>query len=418
MDKTCESIAKFSPRDAENYRRFAQAAMQMIKVAYVAMFSPPPSWGTMMSLFDASEEGRQLLRIVMSSTMDVVDEWFEDDLVKIALARFATETMITPQQSGTGNAMFFLASLHHWGWGVPVGGSGSLSEALAACIKANGGTIKTATPVKSMKVENGEARSVFTANGDEIIATRAMLSNVNARQLLGGIVKPEDLPAGLPEKVKRLKQADFMAFNQAIALNEAPQYKAGAEVNDAYVVEIAPSSRVEFLRVFAEYTYGLTSGSMPLMVAASIFDPSRAPQGKHTLYLYHYEPYSLKDGGPQKWPEVKQPVADAILETCRKHTTNMGPENILGRWIMTPQELERIFPAMLCGDQGHLGLFLTQMFAYRPVPGLGQNRTPVRKLYMCGASTHPGIGVSGSGRAAAQAIMEDLGIDFRKVVAR
>ena len=96
----------------------------------------------------------------------------------------------------------------------------------------------------------------------------------------------------------------------------------------------------------------------------------------------------------------------------------MGPENILGRAIMSPLDLERYNPAMIEGDVMHIGAYLSQFLTNRPLPGWGQYRTPVKKLYMCGASTHPGGGVSGGGRAMTQVLMEDLGIDFKKVVGR
>jgi len=96
----------------------------------------------------------------------------------------------------------------------------------------------------------------------------------------------------------------------------------------------------------------------------------------------------------------------------------MGQKNILGRWIMTPPDLARRLPSMLSGDIGHIGHFLNQSFANRPLMGWGNYKTPVSKLYMCGASTHPGLGVNGGGRAAVQVIMEELGIDFRKVIAK
>ncbi len=80
--------------------------------------------------------------------------------------------------------------------------------------------------------------------------------------------------------------------------------------------------------------------------------------------------------------------------------------------------MERYFPSMLAGDISHIGQFLTQFFAHRPLPGMGYYQTPIHKLYMCGNSTHPGFGVAGGGRATVQVIMEDLGIDFRKVINR
>jgi phytoene dehydrogenase-like protein len=418
IDKTCESISQFSQRDAEAYRRFYEATRQMLKVASIATFSPPPSWGTMMSVLDASEEGREFVRIIMSSAMDIAGEWFETEQVKVALTRFASEVMVGPWEKGTGNTMFFVSLMHSWGMGLPVGGSGALSDALAAFIVDNGGTIKVSSAVKSVKVEGNEVKGVVIESDEEIMANRAVVSSVNVKQLFLNMLTAEELPSHFQEKVRRIKPASFSALHQAFALNEAPRYKVGGKVVETLFVEIVPSSVEELSQIFEEYRYGISNTKIPLVVTATLFDPSRAPEGKHTLYLYHYEPYSLKDGGPSEWNEKKQEVADNILETLRQHTTNMGPENILGRWIMSPLDLEQYFPSMQAGDMGHIGQFMTQFFAYRPLPGWGQYRTPLNKLYMCGASTHPGLGVVGGGRAAVQVIMEDLGIDFKKVTAR
>jgi phytoene dehydrogenase-like protein len=381
------------------------------------MFSPPPPWGEMISALDASVEGQDFLRVILSSAMDVIEEWFENDHVKIALARYASEVMIGPREKGTGNSVWFVSGLHGWGMAIPVGGSGALSEALEACIKDNGGTIKVLSPVKSVKVDRGTATGVILQNGDEVVAARAVVSNAHVKQLFLDMLKEEELPAGFRERVGRIKHASFTGMNQAVALDQAPRYKARG-VDDVLYVEYAPSSMEEFLRTFDEYTYGIPSTNMPLLVTATIFDPTRAPEGKHTLYLYQYEPYNLKDGGPSRWDEIKQEVADGILETARQCTTNLGADNVLGRWILSPFDVPRYFPSMLEGDIGHIALFLSQFFANRPLPGYGHYRTPIEKLYMCGASTHPGMGVSGGGRATVQVIMEDLGIDFKQLVGK
>ncbi len=416
LDKTCESISQFSQRDAEAYRRFNKAAIQMRKVAQMGMFSPPPSWGAMMSVLSANEEGREFLRVVLSSALDVAEDWFESNEMKIALARYASEIMVGPREKGTGNAMWFVAGLHSWGMAIPVGGSGALSKALEACIKGYGSTIKVSSPVKSVKIEGGVAKGVVLESGEEILATKAVVSNVNVKQLFLKMVKGEELPAGFQDKVARLKPASFSGVNQAFALNEAPKYKAGRDIDTALFVEYAPSSMEEFLRAFDEFSYGITNTKLPLLITATIFDPTRAPAGKHTLYLWHYEPYNLKDGGSSRWDEVKQEVADSILQAASERTTNLRADNILGRWIMSPLDITRNFPSMLEGDMGHIAHFLTQFFANRPLPGWGHYRTPIERLYMCGASTYPGQGVTGGGRAAVQIVMEDLGIDFRKVI--
>jgi len=145
-------------------------------------------------------------------------------------------------------------------------------------------------------------------------------------------------------------------------------------------------------------------------------DPSRAPEGKHTLGIAELEPYDLKDGGAARWDEVKEEIADLVLETVRQHTTNMSPDNILARWISSPLDFYRYNPAYIKGDYNHFPLSVTQSYGNRPLPGWGQFRTPVKKLYICGPSAHPGGGVWGGGRATVQVIMEDLNIDFRKVI--
>jgi len=421
IEKTCESIAQFSRRDAEVYPKFIQDATQMFKVASMAAFNPPPSWGAMMSFLDSSEVGREYIRVILSSMVDICERWFESDAMKIALSRFASEYMIGPREKGTGMAMFFVASVHSVGiglpMGIPIGGSGELTRTLAALIKDNGGTIKVSSAVKSVKVSKGEVKGVILQNGDEIEATKAVVSNVSVKQLFLDMLKPDELPSELPEKVRAIPHSTFSPLHQALALDVAPKYKAGEEVDDAFFVEFASYPLDKFLRPFDEFYYGIPNTEMPLMVTATLFDPSRAPKGKHTLYLYHYEPYHLKDGGPGKWAEIKKEIADGIFETLQRQTKNLSAANILGRWAVTPPELEKYFPSMLNGDIGHIGQFLTQWFAYRPLPGMGQYRTPIKKLYQCGACTPPGTGVSGGGRAAVQIIMEDLDIDFGKLIA-
>ncbi|MBI4330742.1 MAG: NAD(P)/FAD-dependent oxidoreductase [Chloroflexi bacterium] len=417
IGKTCKSIEQFSKRDAEMYPHFCEAAAQILKAGNVATFSPVPPFGRLVSFMDTSEEGREYLRTILSSTWDLAKEWFESEQMRIALARFASEVMIGPREEGTGAYMFGFPHFHRWGVAVPVGGSGALSDALAACLKDKGGTVMVASPIKAIKVDNGEARGVILESGEEIVARKAVISNLNVKQLFLDMLKSDQLPGGFPTKVKRIRQSTFAALNQAVALNEAPKYKAGPDVDKTFFVEITPFTE-DFLRTFDEYAYGIPSVKIPLLGVPTLCDPSRAPAGKHTLYLYHYEPYDLKGGGAKMWDARRQEVADGILEEVRKYTTNMGPENILGRWIMSPLDLERINPAMVGGDIMHIGAFITQYFSNRPLAGWGSYRTPVKKLYMCGGSTHPGAGVTGGGRAAVQVVMEDLGIDFKKVIAK
>lgn len=416
MKKTQEAVAQFSKKDADAYPKFCEFASKLVKAAAMSSFSPPPPFGRFISFLEASEVGRDYMRIMLLSPMDVLNEWFESEQVKLAFARPATAPMLPPHERGTGWFSFYLANIHRGpGLAIPRGGSGSLPKALEACLKDLGGTIKLSSTVKAIKVERGEAKGVILENGDEILARKAVVSALNIKQLFLDMLKPDVLPEGFQDKVRHVKAAAFSAVHQVLALNEAPKYKAGGDVNKALLVQIVPFVE-EFLRSFDDLSYGITNAKTPLMGIGSLYDTSRAPAGKHTLFLYQYEPYHLKEGGASRWDEIKMKVADEILGTLRKYTTNMGPENILAREIKSPVDFERYNPAFWEGSIGHLGVALSQYLSNRPLPGWSQYRTPVKKLYMCGASTHPGLGVGGGGRAAVPIIMEDLGLDFNKVI--
>jgi len=417
IDRMYESIKQFSRKDADAYIRFCQYLKKNMAPVGIGMFAPPPRFGAMMSFLDSSDEGREYIKIILSSVQDIAEEWFESEHMRAAFGRWASEEMIGPREKGTGLYVSGWPLFHTWGLSMPVGGSGALSEALASCIRDHGGTIKLNSPVNSVIVENGVAKGIVLKNGEQIMAKKAVVSNVNVKQLFLQMITEKDLPDGFAEKVRKLKASSFAPLVQAIALNEAPDFKAGGDVNKAPFVEISPF-RDELLRMYDDYSYGIPDAGMPIMGIPTICDPTRAPAGKHILYLYHFEPYSLRVGGASAWDHIKQEIADQVLDTARRHCKNLDNANILGKWIASPLDYERMNPALIEGDIGHIGSFLQQSFGNRPLPGWGQYRTPIKNLYMCGASTHPGVGITGGGRATVRVIMEDLGVDFKKVIGK
>jgi len=417
IGRTCESIRQFSKRDAEVYPKFCEYSRQILRAGQVPMFSPPPPFGKMVSFLDSSGMGQEYYRVIMSSGIDIAEEWFESDQMKAALTKWVCENLYGPRDKGTGIYINGFPFFHTWGIGMPEGGSGALSEALEACIKDNGGTVKVSTSVKAVKVEAGEAKGVILDSGEEILADKAVVSNLHVKQLFLDMIKPEDLPDGFPEKVRRIKQSNLSPLLQCLALNESPKYKAGEDVNRASNLIIVPSTE-ELLRAFDNCYYGIPFASTPLVICSTLDDPTRAPEGKHTLFVNHLEPFDLKDGGAARWDEIKEEIADCILETVRQRTTNMGGDNILGRWISSPLDYYRYNPAWIKGDFNHFPLSVTQSFGNRPLPGWGNYRTPINKLYICGPSAHPSGTVWGGGRATVQVIMEDLNIDFGQVISK
>ena len=417
IGKTCESIKQFSEHDAEAYPKFCDYSRQVIRAGQVAYFSAPPPFGRMVSFLDASEMGREFYRVIMSSGLDIAEEWFESGQMIASLTRWVCENLYGPRDKGSGNYINSFPFFHARGMGIPVGGAGTLSEALIACIKDYGGTVKVSTSVKAIKVEGGEAKGVVLDTGEEIMADKAVVSNLNIKQLFLDMIEPEHLPEGFTEKVRRIKQGNISVMLQVLALNEAPKYKAGGDTNSASNLLIVPSTE-ELLRELDDCYYGIPGALSPSVFCNSLYDSTRAPEGKHTLYIYHLEPYDLRGGGATRWDEVRQEVADHILETVRGHTTNLGDDNIIGRWISSPLDFYRYNPAWIKGDYNHFPLTVTQSYGNRPLPGWSNLRTPVKKLYICGPSAHPGGGVWGAGRATALVMMEDFDIDFRKVVSK
>jgi len=416
VDKTCAAIEEFSKKDAEAYQKFYEWSSTILEMLLPFLYSPPLPFGTIVSMLEGSEEGRDIIRALMMSPLDIANEWFESDAVKTMICRVSSEAAMGPAEQGTAFVLFAMVPLiSRCGFPLPEGGSGMLSEATAACVRDLGGTIRTSSPVKRIKVEGGQAKGVILESGEEILAKKAVVSALHVKRLFLQLVDAEHLPADFPSKVKRIKPSTHMFFAQHLELNEAPKFKAGGDANRSFWPVLSPYLE-EALEVHEGYKRGLTTNKLLHSLCCTLHDPTRAPAGKHTLYTGCWNPYYIK-GGPQRWDEIKQELADSILEKLREHTTNMGDDNILWRGgFMTPLDLERQLDYVE-GDFMHIGHYIHQLFSNRPLMGWGHFKTPIERLYMCGASCYPGAGVNGGARSAMPVVMEDLGIDFEKVIA-
>ncbi|MBF5094192.1 NAD(P)/FAD-dependent oxidoreductase [Azospirillum sp. INR13] len=420
LEKTAQSIAKFSAKDADAYRRFNEHVFGTLDLMVTGMFNTPPSYGHQTMLMDSSPEGRELLRTMSISSWDLIGEWFENDKVKIALARYASEAMINPFDNGTGFGFYIiLPFMHRYGVGVPAGGSGAFADALRACLESHGGVVRTSCPIKQIKLDGRKATGVILESGEEILATRAVVTNLHAKQIFPHMVPGVALPDGFEARIRGLKPSSFQPFNMHVALKEPPKYKVGPAVDDFFWVERSHSNAEEFEKAFRDLERGYPRRDFVAYVTQDSVDKGgRAPEGKRVLNMYAFCPYDLKDGGPQRWDEIGNEVAQGFLNDLKALTTNMDEDNILGFSFMTPLDIERHNNAMIGADILHFGSYSWQIGGNRPVAGWGQYRSPVDQLFLCGASTHPGGGVTAaSGRNVARLLMEEFGIDFDKVVA-
>ena len=313
------------------------------------------------------------------------------------------------------NLFLMIPMLHKYGWPILQGGSQALPNALTRCITDNGGEVRTSSPVKRFIVQNGEVKGVVLESGEEILAGRCVVSNLNIKQMSRGMLGDANVDDHYVMRCKNTMFQEFQQFVNSIALNEAPIYKAGEEVTKTWMVQYAPDTMEHFNREFDSYAYGVPWTENPVGLCATKWDPSRAPEGKHVLYLYHFEPYKLK-GGAQRWDEIGEQVADEMLMHYKERATNITSDNIIGRWFNTPLDLERRNPAWIQGNSNHLGAQLIQQFGNRPFAEVSDYRLPVEKLYLCGPSVPPGPSIMGGGRATAMTIFDDLGLDFDDIV--
>ena len=414
VDKTCESIAKFSAHDADSYRKLAEKMKAILPMFVQGMYAPPLPFGAFINMLDMSPEGRELIGIMNRSAFDLIDRLFESEKVKVHFLKYASEHMTGPEEKGTGLVFYMMIGLaHSYKGGLPVGGSGSLSDALARSIKDRGGEILTGRHVSKVLVEGGKAVGVRTEDGEEFRARKAVVGCFHP-QVLDSYVN--GLEPGLIEEAKQTQAGSYSALVAHYALNESPVFPALEGISPPLLVECLPSNLEEMRYEFDLLRYGRMPKKPTLLaVCHSRHDATRAPDGKATLYLYNFAPYHLADG--LNWDEEKERLADWMLEDFRKYARNMSAANILARYVESPLDMERSSLSFRKGDIMGVGQYLYQFVGRRPIPPLSQFSVPgIEGLYLAGPFMHPGGGVNGGGRGVAVKMLGDMDVDFDDVI--
>jgi phytoene dehydrogenase-like protein len=411
LDKTCESIAKISHKDAEAYRKLAVASSQMAPMMAQSMFQPPPPQGAFMAMLDQSPMGRNLMQTMHRSLLDVLNEHFESDKLKIHFLRLAGESFVPPDANGYGTMLMALSGMMHaHPPGVPEGGSGVLVDSLMRCLASYGAQFRADSTVEKIVVENGKAVGVRLAGGKEIHARNCVIGQIHPH-LLPSMV--DGLDQQIVYEIKRVKLAKFVCVAAQYALNEPPQL-ANAEVNECPLNSYAPASVSEYLRVFDTLREGRMSDTKMLAVhTISNIDPTRAPKGKAAMTVWRFAPWELAGG--RSWDDFKAEAQESTHAMLASLIPNING-NVVGRHFETPLDMERYNPTFQHGDVNGIGKVIYQTQGHRPTPSLAQYAVPgADGLYLAGCFMHPAGGVTGGGRATAIKIFGDLGLDFEKV---
>lgn len=415
VERTCESIARVSPRDAQAYRQF-MAFWQPINEGVFEAFLNPPS---MLRLFGGVAKGQALsgqlrntvetVRRLFSSYAQLINETFESEAMRAAMTWLAAQSGPPPDELGAGDFFGWHTMIHQSGAKHPRGGSGMLTQAMARSLEAAGGTVRVAAPVRRILVRQGKVAGVELESGEQIAAP-LVISNAHVVTTLQDLVGFEHLPSTLASRVRNIRIGNGFGMTVRCAASELPDYLAapsGGRPHESHhgLQLLAPS--MEYVRTaYVDYLQGLPSRD-PAVIAMtfSAIDPTVAPPDKHTVFLWaQYFPYELANG--TQWDSVREQVADNVLEVLYRYAPNMRGA-ILDRVIQTPLDLERRL-GLLRGNVMHVEMAFDQMFFFRPLPELAGYRTPIAGLYLTGASTHPGGGVFGaSGYNTARVVLAD-----------
>jgi phytoene dehydrogenase-like protein len=421
--RTADEIARFSQADAETYPGFVELMARIADVLGDLMEVTPPDLPEVgmrdlragLGLFGSLRRlGRkrigEFLRVLPMPADDLLSEFFESPVVKAAIgASSVLNISWGPREAGTAFTL-----LGNWALGgtglfrsasVVKGGMGALTKALADAARGFGADIRTGAPVEKAIVREGRAAGVKLASGEEIAAA-IVVSNADPRTTFHQLLEPRTLDASFMRHVRAIKYRGSAARIH-LALRELPEFPALAGGDAAALrgpIQIAPS--LDYVqRAFDCTKYGRCSERPYLdLLIPTLSDPGLAPEGRHVLSITaRYAPYELREGS---WNAHRETFADVVIETLEAYAPGIR-DAILHRHVLVPTDLESVY-GLPEGNPNHGEMTLDQFFHMRPIPGYARYRTPVAGMYLCGAGTHPGGGVTGlPGHNAAREILAD-----------
>jgi phytoene dehydrogenase-like protein len=430
--RSTEEIAKFNKRDADAYLEFDRYFARLGKLMRDMLYVIPPN----LSLRDIAGwiklaghfrrwSGRDIADVVRLFTLsgaDFLEEWFEDDRVKGALA---TQAIIGawcgPMSPGSAYVL-----MHHWigevdghdgAWGWVHGGMGAVSRCIADSARASGAEIRSEAPVKRIVVENGKARGVEMWDGTILRADR-VVSNAHPTTTYLDLVGEVHLPEQVVGDIKRFRtRSGSVKVNLALGELPKPRGWDGPVPGDPHTGIMSISPSIEYLeRAWDDAKYGRIS-EHPYIEAVfpTVFEPGVAPDGKHVALCFtQFGPFDPVDGG---WDTQSEPYGRNVIETLGRHAPNL-PDMVEHVEVLPPPEIEKRY-GLLGGNIFQGEMAPDQLFSLRPIPGYADYRTPIHGLYLCGSGTHPGGGVMAvPGKNAASVIGRDVKKERFKAGAR
>ncbi|HEX5495842.1 MAG TPA: NAD(P)/FAD-dependent oxidoreductase [Mycobacteriales bacterium] len=400
-EATEAELARWSPADAVAYRRMLAEWDGGLARAHARWNSGVPA---------EDDAGRRYAALRRCRAADVIHQRFEHPVVRSFMLWLAFATITDPHRPGTGALVPAIVSGRtRYGWTTPLGGSAALPAALLAHLAAHGGTAFTSAAVSRIHLRGDRACAVETRDGRRFRARRAVVSSAHLTSLpamLGDRDTPEELT-----RASAAWRPGLSLFAVHAALRADPRFHTRNGPTPA--VAGALGSAAGLRHQLAEFAAGRPDPVDPwlLVVAPTVVDPGRAPDGGCTLKLLTVAPYRRADG--RSWEDTKDDYARSLLDLVRARADGLDDTSVLATLAESPVDLARRNPHNV-GGSCHGGEFV---WNGEVLPGWPSHRSPVPGLYLTGATTHPGGSVSGrAGRNTARTLLGDLGVDPHTVM--
>ena len=413
LDETLANVARFSKKDAQTFKDWNRKAEEITsRILIRERYADPLPRAEREALLSRSAIGRDFLEVAARQPLDVVQELFEDEHVKLLFlfkvslfGTWLTDTMSKTSPMGSVIRAFDLES----GYQLCKGGSFNLARGLMETFIAAGGVYQPQVNVKNIIVEGGKASGIELADGRTVRASQFVASTLDVHQTFEKLVGRSQLPTAFAEKLDKFQYTGWSLFGVHLALEESPQFKAAAfdpNVNRALKWSLGAETMEDLSSAFEDVKAGrvpriIQFGSGPL----SLLDPTQAPTGKHTTYAWHVMPINPDIGG-MDYEDFKEEFSEKIIDVFASYAPNLTRKNIIGKYVYTGREYTQEMINMVEGDI-FMGAFNAEQVMYNHFG----YRTPISNLYMAGSACHPGGAISGgAGYISAGIIARDLGL--------
>jgi phytoene dehydrogenase-like protein len=410
LDRTLAELGRHSERDAAAFPDFGLRLRRFARIVEPYLLSDPPALSELVGRFEAAGEIELWHEFVTQSVGDLVDGYFDNDLLKGAFIFFGLVAVWAgPYSPGTA----YEFSHHSWGeykgefgrFGFARGGMGAITQALAAAAREAGAEIQTGVPVRKVLVRNGVAHGVELEDGERLEAS-LIVSNVDPRRTFLELFEADDVPGDLRRRAAHIDMRGTMA-RVHLLVDRLPEYTGlpAGEGPQHRGFTLLGGTVDEYERCWRAQQEGELVDDYPIeLTIQSTTDSSLAPAGMHTVTTGIQQlPFTLATGD---WDSRREEFTERVVRSLARFAPNIE-SSIRGSFTLTPLDLEREY-GLSGGNIFHGAMTLNQLFASRPTPSLGQYRTPVRNFYLCGAGTHPGGAVMGAaGHNAARAILRE-----------